>query len=135
MEDYADWLNESGQQSEAGSWRMMAYFSEHDPGATFNESPAAAWMRWGSWIAKGLHYHEPRLRPAAEAGDDSTMLNLAEVYHCADRDGDAQRWLRRAIEMGNTRARDKLAALLDGVEADSLRRFGIEPGGKTADPW
>jgi hypothetical protein len=51
---------------------------------------------------------------------------------------EAERWLRHATELGLTLG-NELADLLErtgrGQEAAGLRRFGIEPGGRTADPW
>jgi tetratricopeptide (TPR) repeat protein len=81
------------------------------------------------------------LRQAAEGGDDEAMEELAILLEQHGRIEEAEAWLRRAIEIGRigSNATARLAELLGRTgraqEADRLGRFGIEPGGRTADPW
>jgi hypothetical protein len=66
------------------------------------------------------------------------MFALAARLEQAGRGVEAEQWLRRAIEAGNFTALQMLAERLektDRAEAERLRRYGIEPGGVTADPW
>jgi hypothetical protein len=66
------------------------------------------------------------------------MLELARLLERTGRGQEAERWLRHATEIGLTVGSD-LTDLLErtgrGREAARLRRFGIEPGGRTADAW
>jgi TPR repeat protein len=84
---------------------------------------------------------EEVLRHAAETGSDEAMLELAELLEQRGSMKEAEEVLRQAAEAGSigTDAIGKLAGLLErtgrGQEAGRLRRFGIEPGGRTADPW
>jgi tetratricopeptide (TPR) repeat protein/transcriptional regulator with XRE-family HTH domain len=81
------------------------------------------------------------LRQAAETGDDEAMEELAIVLEQHGRIEEAEGWLRRAVEIGSigSNAKRRLGELLGSTgrvqEADRLGRFGIEPGGRTADPW
>jgi uncharacterized protein HemY len=68
------------------------------------------------------------------------MYALAQRLDQAGRGEEAERWLRRAIEIGgDLTALNFLAERLDRTdrpeEAERLRRYGIEPGGRTADSW
>jgi Flp pilus assembly protein TadD len=69
------------------------------------------------------------------------MVELASLLEQRGRIQEAVSWLRRAVEAGRigSDAMSKLAELLErtgrGQEADRLHRFGIEPGGRTANPW
>jgi hypothetical protein len=71
------------------------------------------------------------------------MLELAKLLEHSGRSQEAEGWLRRARELGITTGgsggKSDLARLLErtgrGQEAERLRRFGIVPGGRTADPW
>ena len=78
------------------------------------------------------------LRHVAERGNGEAMLELAGLLERTGRGQEAEHWLRHATEIGLTLG-DDLARLLErtgrGQEAARLRRFGIEPGGRTADPW
>jgi hypothetical protein len=56
----------------------------------------------------------------------------------AHRDADGERVWRWILEAGNSAALENLAQRLDqtsAAAAESLRRYGIEPGGATAPPW
>ncbi|MEU0487042.1 hypothetical protein ABZ260_48795, partial [Streptosporangium sp. NPDC006013] len=76
------------------------------------------------------------LRRAADSGDLDATCDLLL------RDGrtrEAERLLVHAVETGHWPAQDRLIALLGRTgragEAERLPRFGIEPGGSTAQPW
>ena len=82
---------------------------------------------------------ESWLRHLAEDGDVLAMLELARLLESTARAEEAKGWLRRAAERGNSEAMLELGGLLErtgrGHEAARLHRFGIEPGGRTADAW
>ncbi|RCG26827.1 hypothetical protein DQ384_28475 [Sphaerisporangium album] len=76
------------------------------------------------------------LRRAADSRDLDATCDLLL------RDGrtrEAERLLMHAVETGHWPAQDRLIALLGRTgragEADRLWKFGIEPGGSTAQPW
>jgi TPR repeat protein len=81
---------------------------------------------------------ESWLRHAAERGHGEAMLEIARLLEGTGRGQEAERWLRHATEIGLTVGSD-LTDLLErtgrGQEAARLRRFGIEPSGRTADAW
>jgi uncharacterized protein YidB (DUF937 family) len=58
--------------------------------------------------------------------------------YVAHRDADGEKVWRWILEAGNSAALENLAQRLDETDpiaAESLRRYGIEPGGATALPW
>jgi tetratricopeptide (TPR) repeat protein len=76
------------------------------------------------------------LQRAADAGD----LNAScQILDSAGRSDEARLLLRDALERGDRSAERKLTQWLERAghsqESDQLRRFGIEPGGSTAEPW
>ena len=79
------------------------------------------------------------LLPGAELGDTDAMQHLAELLERAGRGGDAEPWLRSAAQHGDIKALGQLAGLLRrsgrAAEADLVVKFGLEPGGRTAEPW
>jgi len=78
------------------------------------------------------------LSDSAEAGNLNALHVLAGRLQQASRGGEAEQVWRRIIEAGNSFAVHSLAQQFEGTDptrADSLRRYGIEPGGSTAAPW
>jgi TPR repeat protein len=78
------------------------------------------------------------LRESAEAGNLNALHVLAGRHEQAGRHHEAEQWRRRIIEAGNSAGVPTLADRLDQsdrVQAEHLRRYGIEPGGATASPW
>lgn len=74
----------------------------------------------------------------ARAGNVYARHVLAGRLEVADRSEEAQRLWRWILEAGNSAALENLAQRLeqtDPAAAESLRRYGIEPGGTTAAPW
>jgi TPR repeat protein len=67
------------------------------------------------------------------------MRALAQWLEQAGRGNEAERWWRRAAEAGLFDAMADLAQWLErvgrGEEADQLQRFGLQPGGRTSNPW
>jgi hypothetical protein len=67
------------------------------------------------------------------------MRELARWLEETGRSEEAELWWRRIAETGDLFAMEDLAEWLkrDGrpEEAEQLRQLGIEPGGRTADPW
>jgi uncharacterized protein YidB (DUF937 family) len=63
---------------------------------------------------------------------------LVGRLYMAHRDADGERVWRWILEAGNSAGLENLAQRLDqtgAAAAESLRRYGIEPGGATAPPW
>ncbi|MEV0660627.1 effector-associated domain EAD1-containing protein [Actinomadura luteofluorescens] len=71
--------------------------------------------------------------------DQGSIIAVRELTGLAGSRADAERWSRRAIEIGVPAAVDDLARLLVDTgrqaEAERLQRYGIVPGGATCDPW
>jgi hypothetical protein len=76
------------------------------------------------------------------------MCILARLLESGGRGGEAEEWLRRAAEYGHAlvitcgvdeRSTAELARFLRRAErqneAELVMTFGLEPGGRTADPW
>ncbi|MFI1398579.1 hypothetical protein [Streptomyces sp. NPDC020681] len=79
------------------------------------------------------------LRTAAEEGATFAMTELAELlWHAGDVTG-SEIWFRKAAGHGMSFAADQLAQLLNAngrdQEAEQLRRFGVDPSGRTAAAW
>jgi TPR repeat protein len=78
------------------------------------------------------------LSDMARAGNVDALHVLAGRLEVANRGEEAQRVWRWILEAGNSAALENLAQRLeqtDPAAAESLRRYGIEPGGTTAAPW
>jgi tetratricopeptide (TPR) repeat protein/transcriptional regulator with XRE-family HTH domain len=75
----------------------------------------------------------------ARNGDSAAMRSLAALLSKANLMDLAEWWLRNAVQYGDTESVTELAALMRMTgrtdEAEQLIRFGLEPGGLTADPW
>jgi hypothetical protein len=87
-------------------------------------------------------------RQLAECGSTWAMCILARWLELEGRGVEAERWLRRAAEYGHARAMTygtgerstaELARFLRRAgredDAESVLQLGLEPGGRTADPW
>jgi hypothetical protein len=75
---------------------------------------------------------------AIDGGDTAAMVALATRLAATSRPAAAEPWLRRATEAGNPHGLDALLGFLTKRrpdEADQLRRYGINAGGLTAEPW
>jgi TPR repeat protein len=75
-----------------------------------------------------------------EAGEGSALASRARALWEAGRLDEAASWQRRALETGYTanppvNLEYLLRAMGRAAEADRLHAYGIEPGGRTADPW
>lgn len=75
-----------------------------------------------------------------ESGDGSAMASRAHALREVGRLHEAESWERRALETGYTinppvNLEYLLREMGRTAEADRLHAYGIEPGGRTADPW
>ena len=77
--------------------------------------------------------------PAAQEGNTAAMRTVAELLDKAGQIGLAEWWMREAAQHGDAESLADLAGLLQRVgrvdEADRVKKFGLEPDGRTADPW
>ena len=77
--------------------------------------------------------------PAARRGDTAAMRMLAKFLSKVGRISMAQWWLRNAVQHGEADSLAELAELLRLVgradEADRVMTIGLEPDGRTAEPW
>ncbi|HUZ52469.1 MAG TPA: helix-turn-helix domain-containing protein [Streptosporangiaceae bacterium] len=77
--------------------------------------------------------------PAAQEGNTAAMRTVAELLDKAGQIGLAEWWLRKAAQHGDAESLADLAGLLQrggwADEADQVKKFGLEPDGRTADPW
>jgi TPR repeat protein len=126
-------LEEGDRLQEAEGWlRQAAELGTRD-----------ATQRLGKLLARSgrPEQAEKMLRRAAERGSVEAMLELAELLEQRGNRGEAEQLLRQAAETSSPASgvMDKLAELLQRTgrsrEAARLRRYGIEPGGRTAEPW
>jgi tetratricopeptide (TPR) repeat protein/transcriptional regulator with XRE-family HTH domain len=78
-------------------------------------------------------------QPAAQDGDLSAMRTLAKLLDEAGFSNLAEWWLRCAVQHGDDESLAQLVQLLRMArradEAEQIMNFGLEPGGRTADPW
>jgi TPR repeat protein len=135
MQELARLLEHSGRSQEAEGWLRRAAEAE----------TLGAARELVRLLEHGGRSQEAEdwLRPAAETGNGEAMGVLARLLEQSGRDQEAEGWLRRTHELGistgGSGGKSDLARLLErtgrGQEADRLRRFGIVPGGRTADPW
>jgi TPR repeat protein len=79
------------------------------------------------------------LRSRAEAGLPGALGAVALLLRRAGRTEEAITFCQRAADAGETVALENAARLLEEAgrteEAVRLRRYGLEPGGRIADPW
>jgi hypothetical protein len=76
------------------------------------------------------------LRSRAEAGDISALKEAAGMLQAASRADEAVAVYLQVAEAGDIRwAAGMLRAAGRADEAARLRRYGVEPGGRMADPW
>jgi hypothetical protein len=135
MRELARLLEHSGRSQEAEGWLRRAAEAE----------TLGAARELVRLLEHGGRSQEAEdwMRPAAETGNGEAMGELARLLEQSGRDQEAEGWLRRARELGISTGgrggKSILARLLErtgrGQEADRLRRFGIVPGGRIADPW
>jgi TPR repeat protein len=131
MRALAWWLQQAGRGQEAEClYRLAAETVDPD-----------AIRDLAQWLEEAGHGEEAArwYRHAAEAGDPEAMRALAQCLERASRGEEAEHWWRRAAEAGLWDAMMDLTQWLErvgrGEEAEQLRRFGLQPGGRTADPW
>ena len=73
-----------------------------------------------------------------QGGNLYALHVLVGRLYVANQDEEGERVWRWILEAGNSAALENLAQRLDQTDpaaAESLRRYGIEPGGATAAPW
>jgi TPR repeat protein len=133
MRELAEWLQEAKQHAEAERWwRRLA--QRGDPDAKQALAERLEWLE-----PAGRGQDAQAWRRAAGAGDPGVMRQLAERLEEGGRETEAEAWWRCATEAGDPDAVGRLARSLKGAgrgeEATRLERFGIEPGGHTANPW
>jgi hypothetical protein len=78
------------------------------------------------------------LADMGKEGNLHALHVLVGRLYMAHRDADGERVWRWILEAGNSAVLENLAQRLDQTDpaaAESLRRYGIEPGGATAPPW
>ena len=78
------------------------------------------------------------LREAAAAGQVVALHLLMGRAQLRGQQEDVDHWRRRLVETGTWGGVFQLVQQLqntDPVQAEQVRRYGIEPGGATADPW
>jgi uncharacterized protein YidB (DUF937 family) len=78
------------------------------------------------------------LADMAKEGNLSALHVLVGRLYLANQDEEGERVWRWILEAGNRAALENLAQRLDQTDpqaAESLRRYGIEPGGNSAAPW
>lgn len=138
----------------AGSWAARDVLSAFLSADGRTEEAVALWlpaaeagdfasMRWLihlMWISKNYREVERWENRMVEAGDGSAMASRAQTLLEAGRLQEAESWQRRALETGYTaNSPVNLEYLLRktgrAAEADRLHAYGLEPGGRTADPW
>ena len=117
LEDYEQLLRGPAEAGDLFSMQALAaQFDEADRGPEANQ-----------WLAD-----------MATAGNLHTLHVLAGRLEVANQGDEAQQVWRWILEAGNSAALSNLAQRLeqtDPAAAESLRRYGIEPGGTTAAPW
>ena len=74
-----------------------------------------------------------------DAGDVTALRLTAEMYERSGQAAEAIRRYRQVVEAGNASGLERLAHLLDRSgrhdEAHDVTRYGLLPGGATAQPW
>lgn len=131
MRALAWWLQRAGRGEEAEFFYRLAARTG-DPDAMRD---LAQWLEDAGRSEEAAEWWQQ----AAEAGDPDAMRALAQWLEQAGRGNEAERWWRRAAEAGLFDAMADLAQWLErvgrGEEADQLQRFGLQPGGRTSNPW
>ncbi|WP_326811017.1 hypothetical protein OIE62_23355 [Streptomyces scopuliridis] len=138
----------------AGSWAARDVLSEFLFADGRTDEAVALWLPGAEagdfasmrclirlmWLSKNHRQVERWEYRMVEAGDGSAMASRAQTLWEAGRLQEAERWERRSLETGYTvNPPVNLEYLLRktgrAAEADRLHAYGIEPGGRTADPW
>jgi TPR repeat protein len=154
MRDLASGLRLAGRDSEADTWLRHAAWAGNpsaieELSSTLPSNEAIGWLKEnGSADAFALTKLAELmdqsaaiawLREASEKGNTAAMETLIWVLRESGQVSEAEKWLRIAAEAGEIGALTDLANLLEqaGREKDAarLRRYGIDPGGRTAKPW
>ena len=127
----AGMMREAGRAEEAITWLR----SRADAGDTIAPRLAAGMLREAGRAEEAITW----LRSLADAGDTSAPRLAAEMLQEAGQADEAIIFYQRAAEAGDAHALELAAGMMQKVgrsdEAARLRRYGIEPGGQTADPW
>ncbi len=127
----AEMLQEAGRAEEAITWLR----SRADAGDAYALRLAAGMLREAGRAEEAITW----LRSRADAGDPSAPRLAAGMLREAGRADEAIIFYRRAAEAGDAHALKLAAGMMQKAgrsdEAARLRRYGIEPGGQTADPW
>jgi len=117
LEDFEQLLRGPAEAGDLFSMQsLVAQFDEADRGPEANQ-----------WLAD-----------MATTGNLHTLHVLAGRLEVANQGDEAQQVWRWILEAGNSAALNNLARRLEQIDpaaAESLRRYGIEPGGTTAAPW
>lgn len=147
------WRRAAREGDEEAIWHLMQRYAsggrlqEVDDSAPLalhgDDSAASIGLAYG--IAMRLHKAkltgaaESLLRSAAGTGNPLALARLGNFLMATGSPQEAEQLLRRAILVdGNSFAYQSLCFLLvekDADEADRLVRFGLEPDGKTGEPW
>ena len=127
----ADALQEGGRIDEA----LAVYRRAAEAGDIYALFAATGMLREARGIEEALAWLESR----AEAGDTGALFAAAGMLRAMRRIEEALAFYLRAAEAGDTAAPGAAAGMLREAgrpeEAERLRRYGIEPGGRIADPW
>ena len=138
----------------AGSWAALDVLSEFLFADGRTDEAIALWLSAAEtgdlasmrqlirlmWLS-GNHSEVARWQNRmVEAGDGSAMASRAQALEEAGRLQEAERWERQAQETGYTpnppvNLEYLLRRMGRAAEADRLHAYGLEPGGRTADPW
>jgi hypothetical protein len=78
---------------------------------------------------------EPLARQAADAGDPSILVILAQQLDSAGDHAGAERLARQAADAGIAVALRELAQQRRGRAWQQMLRYGLEPDGSVSDPW
>jgi hypothetical protein len=150
------WTRRAAEAGDAEAiWRLIQILER----APARSSECAAWwarvrdlddreldsyLAWQLSEAGRTREAEALLRRAVDAGDRYAIDNLVRVLQENGKTREAESWIRRAIDLDSS-ARSfgasvhALSSMLKSAgrsaEAERLKRFGLEPGGATADPW
>jgi hypothetical protein len=153
-------LSQAGQHDEAELWRRRACQAGHpfalqDAIADIEErgggaeeieqllrGPAEAGDIWSMKELADLPDREERgaeadkwLTTMADQGNFGALSVLAARFREADRLAEAEQVWRRIIESGNDLAIYNPIVRLQQDDLSEMQRYGIEPGGATANPW
>lgn len=127
----ADWLSHQALIDEA----MQVLRDAATAGDFFAMRDLAKWVRWPGNEDEA----EYLLRRAVGAGTPGATGDLVKFLEANGRSDEVEQTLRYALESRFTYTMQDLTRILESTgrqpEARRLERFGIDPGGRTANPW